>query len=210
MKPNTTEAQMLANRKNAEKSTGPHNTESTRFNAVKHGLVAEGITELDQPEKFAAFLSQLQGEHQPEGTIEIELVRQIGMAITRIRRARGLEAESSTAALNPPYSKTTLTDLGRTMDMEMSKTEVTDRGIPARLSPGEVDRITTTFARYEEANENRLMKSLSHLERLQRARFERTTASVLRNASPLSAKDKLASFREAPILETAGSGGDLT
>ena len=32
-----------ANRANAQKSTGPRNTEATRFNALKHGLDAESI-----------------------------------------------------------------------------------------------------------------------------------------------------------------------
>jgi hypothetical protein len=36
-------AQIAANRANAQKSTGPRNTEATRFNALKHGLDAESI-----------------------------------------------------------------------------------------------------------------------------------------------------------------------
>ena len=34
-----------ANRVNGQKSHGPTNTTSTRFNATKHGLLAQGITE---------------------------------------------------------------------------------------------------------------------------------------------------------------------
>ena len=44
---NVTAKKAEANRTNALESTGPNNTSTPRFNAVKHGLRAEGITELD-------------------------------------------------------------------------------------------------------------------------------------------------------------------
>ena len=36
-----------SNRVNAQSSTGPRDTTLTRLNAVKHALLAKGITELD-------------------------------------------------------------------------------------------------------------------------------------------------------------------
>jgi len=48
-----------ANRRNAKKSTGPNNTTSTRFNAAKHGLLAAGITELDDADEYQNTLSRL-------------------------------------------------------------------------------------------------------------------------------------------------------
>ncbi|MEI6568591.1 MAG: hypothetical protein WCR20_18060, partial [Verrucomicrobiota bacterium] len=50
-------AQIAANRDNAKKSTGPRETSSTRWNAVKHGLTSQGITELDDHEAFERFLA---------------------------------------------------------------------------------------------------------------------------------------------------------
>jgi len=43
---------LAANQENAQKSTGPINTISTRYNAAKHGLLSEGVTELDNPAMF--------------------------------------------------------------------------------------------------------------------------------------------------------------
>ncbi len=45
----TNPAKLKANWKNAQKSTGPKDTTSTRYNASKHGLLSEGVTELDDP-----------------------------------------------------------------------------------------------------------------------------------------------------------------
>jgi hypothetical protein len=42
-KKGTSQRQTEANRRNALLSTGPRNTQRTRFNAVRHGLLAEGL-----------------------------------------------------------------------------------------------------------------------------------------------------------------------
>ncbi len=43
----TSSKKVVANRINGQKSHGPTDTTSTRFNANKHGLLAMGMTELD-------------------------------------------------------------------------------------------------------------------------------------------------------------------
>ena len=88
-----TEKQITANRLNALKSHGPANTKLTRTNATKHGLLAAGITELDDED--------LEKETNPVGTIEIVLVESIAVEIVRLRRARRLEGEHINGALNP-------------------------------------------------------------------------------------------------------------
>ncbi len=87
------------NRANAQLSTGPANMETTRYNATKHGLLSEGVTELDNPEKFQALIAQLKTEIAPVGILEHECVQQIALLTIRIRRARRLEAEAFTAQL---------------------------------------------------------------------------------------------------------------
>jgi hypothetical protein len=48
------ERKIEANTRNALRSTGPKDTTATRFNAVKHGLLAAGVTELDDAEGYLA------------------------------------------------------------------------------------------------------------------------------------------------------------
>jgi hypothetical protein len=55
----TSNKKIAANRINGQKSHGPTNTTSTRFNATKHGLLAVGITELDDAEGYHVLLNDL-------------------------------------------------------------------------------------------------------------------------------------------------------
>src|SRR5438477_365413 len=93
---------VAANRINAQKSSGPTNTTSTRFNATKHGLCEAGITELDDAEGYRTILNALRAEKVPVGTLETLLVDSLALEMIRLGRARRLEAEYITAVLHPP------------------------------------------------------------------------------------------------------------
>ncbi len=174
--------QLRANRENAKKSTGPLNTLSTRYNAVKHALLAEGVTEMDRPEEFAAYLAQCRRDLQPVGVAEEELVREIALAFLRLRRARMLEAREFTAQLNPPYEEQSLTELGLHLSKVEPKavlctTEIIDRGLPAPVTSEVVDRLANTYLRYGTAIEHSLGRSLKLLAQLQKARRENAAAA---------------------------------
>lgn len=163
-------AKIDVNRRNAQKSTGPKDTTSTRYNAVKHGLLAEGVTELDSPETFLDFCAKIEADRQPVGEIETLLTRRVALCLARLMRAGLLEAEFLTAQLNPAIIKTTggaIEDFNLTMN---GKVEVLDPGLPARLSADAVDTLTSKFGRYETAVENKLYRALQQLERLQALR----------------------------------------
>ena len=70
----TTKRQILANRRNAKRSTGPKTAEGKRRcsqNAISHGLLSrETLLDGEDPEVFAAVWDQLLGELQPEGELE--------------------------------------------------------------------------------------------------------------------------------------------
>lgn len=163
---------VAANRKNAQKSTGPHNSTLTRYNAAKHGLLAEGVTEMDEPEAFLDYRSRLETDFAPVGEVENMLVERIALCRVRLRRAAMLEAEFITAELNPPLTETSYpdgNDMAELLERYNGKTVVLDPGLPARLSASDVE-ILQQFQRYETANENRLYRALNQLERLQRMR----------------------------------------
>ena len=162
-------ARAEANRCNAKKSTGPKDTTSTRYNAVKHGLLAEGVTELDSPETFTEFCAKIAAELQPVGEIETFLVRRIALGMVRLKRAALLEAEFITAQLHPPVTEK---HGGMDADLEamIGRTEVIDPGLPARISSEAANTLASTLARYETAMENRLCRELNQLERRQRLR----------------------------------------
>jgi hypothetical protein len=91
-----TQKQVEANRKNAQKSTGPKTLEgraAVRLNGVKHGLTAKTLVlEGESESDFKDLLDALEAEHQPTTTTEQALVQQLAMATWRLRRAYRMEA----------------------------------------------------------------------------------------------------------------------
>jgi len=154
------------NRSNAKKSTGPKNTSSTRFNATKHGLLASGVTELDDAEGYRATLHDLTQEKDPVGALEVFFVESAALDITRLRRVRRLEAEYITGVLNPPIRQpAVLADFSG-----LDQGAIVDPGLPATMDCGSVLPLVSIFQRYESAGTLRLFRTLHELERLRRMR----------------------------------------
>lgn len=166
------QARIAANRRNAEKSTGPRNTLSTRFNALKHGLLAEGITELDDSETYRMLCRGLEREYEPVGAMEGFLVRRTALCSIRVMRAARFEAECITAALNPATFDRTNSELA--VLAARFQDPVLDLGLPASLPDSVVSSLGDTFSRYETWAENRLFRCLAELERLQSRRKSRS------------------------------------
>src|SRR5215471_10420 len=91
-----TDKQIEANRRNAQKSTGPRTEEgraAVRFNGLKHGLRAKSLClPGDDPDELDAFLDNFEADYRPSTQTEAELVLQIAMATWRLRRFRRVEA----------------------------------------------------------------------------------------------------------------------
>ncbi len=92
-----TEAQVRANRLNAQKSTGPR-TEAGKAvvaqNAVRHGLLAEKtVISGEDPGQFESYRAQLLAELHPAGAMEAILAERIVGLAWRLRRADRLQAE---------------------------------------------------------------------------------------------------------------------
>ncbi|MBN2128115.1 MAG: hypothetical protein JW741_01410, partial [Sedimentisphaerales bacterium] len=86
-----TEAQMAANRLNAQKSTGPRTAEGkakVAQNAVKHGLLArDAVIRGEDPDEFALFRDEMLDELAPVGALESMLAGRIVGLAWRLRRA---------------------------------------------------------------------------------------------------------------------------
>ncbi len=103
-----TERRLAANRRNAQRSTGPRSPEGkarVRTNALKHGLLAREVLVLEGDgaetrADFDALLADLVAELQPRGVIEETLVERIATGYWRLRRAQRYEVGSIRAALD--------------------------------------------------------------------------------------------------------------
>ncbi len=92
------DAQLCANRSNAQKSTGPRSAEGKAVvgqNAVKHGLWArQAVIAGEDLGEYEFYRDQMLGELAPEGAMESALAqRAVGLA-WRLRRAERLQNEA--------------------------------------------------------------------------------------------------------------------
>jgi len=152
-----------SNRKNAQQSTGPRDTTSTRLNAVTHGLLARGITELDDSDAHASLIQRLTETYCPVGDLEKFIIERIAFHMTRLQRAGRLEAEYINGVLHPPVQKPIFDD-------SFLAATVVDPGIPAAVNALSAIHLVSGFQRYETAIENKLYRAINQLERWQRAR----------------------------------------
>jgi hypothetical protein len=87
--------QIEANRRNAQRSTGPTTFEGkqrSRANALRHGLTAETVIGvLESAEDYAAFEASIMAEYDPRSVIERELVTRLTSLLWRLRRATAIE-----------------------------------------------------------------------------------------------------------------------
>lgn len=73
----------------------------TRLNAVRHGLLARGITELDDLNAYESLVQRLITTYQPAGELECFFVERISFHMLRLRRTARLEAEYITSEVHP-------------------------------------------------------------------------------------------------------------
>lgn len=91
----TGSARIAANRRNAQKSTGPKTAEGKEAaaqNALRHGLTARHIVcREEREEDFAAFAAQLTATLAPADAVEEEMVERIVLLTWRLRRTSRAE-----------------------------------------------------------------------------------------------------------------------
>ena len=94
----TTDKQIVANRQNAQKSTGPRTTEGkvlARKNSIKHGLLSKDLVIREEDAKaLQALMDDLFATLQPLGKIEEVLTEKIGSTLWRLQRLISAESQA--------------------------------------------------------------------------------------------------------------------
>jgi hypothetical protein len=162
----TSQKKIAANQLNGKKTKGPNDTSVTKYNATKHGLLRQGLSELDDAAFYKKLLNGLMKEWNPVGYTETFLVETAAFEMNRIQRARGLEAEYISSALHPPIYQDAMPT-----EEELYKGTLVDEGHSAVLDPEEAQPLVHVYQRYESGMFTRLQKALHELERLQRRRM---------------------------------------
>lgn len=156
------EAQITANRRNAERSTGPK-TEAGKAvaaqNSLRHGMRARQIVCFDEKQAdFESFHSAFVAALDPADAAEEQLAERIVLCAWRLRRAARVEAEM----INSAIAKQPITRL-------------TNLATIFEVAPGGI----TMLSRYEMALDNALKRAMALLERRQaRRRGEQVIAPI--------------------------------
>lgn len=89
-------ARVEANRRNSLKSTGPRNTSSTRFNAMKHGLTAKKmvVTPYESEKDYEVIVEGLRQDFHPKTNVEEILIQQVASTLWRRQRLVRMEKTS--------------------------------------------------------------------------------------------------------------------
>ena len=89
--------QFEANRRNAQRSTGPKTEEGkrrSRRNAVRHGLCAETVIEVvEDVEDYKEFESAIIADYDAETAVERELALMLASLLWSIRRATSIDTD---------------------------------------------------------------------------------------------------------------------
>jgi hypothetical protein len=99
----TSPAKVAANRRNAQKSTGPRTPEGkarSRWNAVQHGLLAKRLLapEATDGDAWTHLLQSLREDWHPEGTLEEILLERIAMGYWRLHTVYAYEVDFARSA----------------------------------------------------------------------------------------------------------------
>jgi hypothetical protein len=172
----SSQRQIEANRRNAQKSTGPK-TEAGKTasssNALKHGFTAERfVVEHEDASEFDAFRDDFFAEHAPATATQTFLVEQMVAAAWRIRRIRNAEAA---------YWNLKMIDSAKDLKSEYTAVEDSDHLAYAIQGDFYPDSAINNLSRYEARLERAFYKALHELERLRR---DRRPAPQIGSVSP--------------------------
>ena len=158
------EKQLKANQENGKKGgvKTDEGKEVSKYNALKHGILKATVSEYEA-EFSNDVMDRLNSQFQPVGVLEKMLVDRIGYFYIRLFRVAKSENEYMQSILNP--RKVTVKDI--IPQIEFTETIVENEGYVPVLKDTSVEKLTSTYLRYEIALENRMYKAIHELQRLQ-------------------------------------------
>ncbi len=171
-----TTAQTLANRRNAQKSTGPHTTQGKAIvsqNAVKHGLLArQDVISSESQADFRLYRDQLLAELAPASPMESILAERIVSLSWRLKRVCRIQNQAIDALkadnTSSPLAKLTQSLLFKGQDRPAELSESAPELALGRLAIKDFAnaRVLDRLLMYERRIEHSLYKTLLEFQRL--------------------------------------------
>ena len=173
----STEAQIIANRHNAQKSTGPHTSEgkaAASKNSVKHGLLArQTVISSENQVEFDLYRDRIISELAPESPMESMLAERIVILSWRLQRIGCIQNQTIDALItrnnSSPLTKLTQSLLfkGRELPQADSSEPALDLAL-GRMAIKDFShaRVLDHLLMYERRIENSMFKTIFELQRL--------------------------------------------
>jgi hypothetical protein len=206
----TTEAQIEANRINAQKSTGPRTPEgkaTVAQNAVKHGLLARtAVLHGEDWEEYTCFSEELLDELYPDGVMEQELANRVVDLSWRLRRA----ALSQNAIFEALYDQYVAEHAGEPLPVHGPEEGVPPVGAPllGRMMVADFagDRVLERMLGYERRIESSLCRIMGDYRKLRAE--HRAARPGLRPSAGASLPDDHPIWGRSPKRWTPPAGPD--
>jgi len=186
----TSEGKAEANRRNAQKSTGPKTPEgkrAVRLNALRHGLLSkEVLLPGEDRETLGDLGERLWAELQPVGELENLLVDRVVAAVWRLRRIGRVEAGIFALELYGELAERARREAGTYVRVENPLDDLMD------MASGTTSTVT---------NERKHKQALSKVQEMKAARASETATlgrAFVRDADKANAFSKLSRY-EASI-----------
>jgi len=173
----SSEARIVANRLNAQKSTGPRTAEgkaAVAQNAVKHGLSAQcDVIRGENQEEFNQYREEVFWELNPAGVMQSRLTERIVSLAWRLRRAERLQNEAFDALLaketSSPLAMFTRSLRGKEQDAGDSGGCDGDPALAQTVVRDFANsRVLDRLLMYERRIESSLYRTMNELQKLQR------------------------------------------
>jgi len=173
----STEAQILANRLNAQKSTGPRTSQgktAVSQNAVKHGLLAErDVICSESQADFDLYRQQILDELNPVSPMESLLAERVVSLSWRLKRASCIQNQAIDA-LNADNTSTSLAKLTQSLFFKnQDQSQAKPSASAAHLALGRLAikdfanaRVLDRLLMYERRIEHSLYKTILEFQRL--------------------------------------------
>jgi len=173
----STEAQILANRRNAQKSTGPRSRQgkaAVSQNAVKHGLLTRhDVIGSESQADFELYRERMLAELSPASPMESMLAERIVSLSWRLKRAGRIQNQTIDA-LNADNNSSPLTKLTKSLFFKNHDQSQAELSTPAaNLTLGRLAikdfanaRVLDRLLMYERRIEHSLYKTILELQRL--------------------------------------------
>ncbi len=164
----STEAQIIANRRNAQKSTGPRTSEGKAIvsqNAIKHGLLArQAVISSESQADFDLYRDQILAELAPASPMESMLAERIVSLSWRLKRVCRIQNQTIDA-LNARNTSSPLAKL--TQSLSNPSTSAPELAL-GRLAIKDFSntRVLERLLMYERRIEHSLYRTILELQRL--------------------------------------------